>query len=123
MALENLSQKILLFAYEQAKEKEKEKERVKEYASFVKKAPSFIQNNGLLYTLAYINKKSEALANDIRLWHIDKRNILNLDKNKCASIDDFLKEILTKEDSDIRLLTLETLALLKCLRRFVKEDN
>lgn len=117
MALENIAQKTLLFAFNKASNGDKD------YSGYVKKTPSFIQNNGLLYTLAYLNKKSDKLAEHIREWHVAEHNVLNLDKAKCTSIDTFLKELLIKNDSDIRLLTLETLALLKCLRRFVKEDN
>jgi len=130
MSINFLEQKRLIFAKEQAERKDK----MESYHSLTKKVPAFIQNNGLLYTLAYLEedeikkgKKKNAeiklsVFEDIWKWHCQtERNQHKLMPE--VPKDEFLNVILQKDDSSLRAITLETLALMKCLRRFVKEDE
>lgn len=117
MTIQNLEQERLIFSQKQASRKEKNSSN---YDAMVKKVPAFIQTNGLLYTLAYLLEKDKAVFEDIKEWHTVKHNNLGF-----AITDDnaFLTATFDLSDDKVRLLTLETLSLFKCLKRFVKEEN
>lgn len=128
MAIQHLEQKRLVFALKETSKEGRDekklgkKERSKNYDSMVKKVPTYILNNGLLYTLAYLNEKDPEVLYDIWNWHcsseFNERKMM-----KEVIRNNFLNTLFNKPDSEIRIITLETLALLKCMRRFVKEDE
>ncbi|WP_027003414.1 type III-B CRISPR module-associated protein Cmr5 [Hugenholtzia roseola] len=119
MAIQNLEQKRLIFAMTNAK-------KDKPYGVMVKKVPALIQTNGLLYTLAYLKKEKPDVFETIRKWHVVEHNNFSFEKTEAKKDDNFLSKILDEKefsDSDVRLLTLETLNLLKCLKRFVSDEK
>lgn len=119
MAINNLEQKRLLYAMNEAKGKKKD------YGNMVKKVPAYIQKNGFPYTMAYLQgeKHGQPIFNTIYLWHTDKsKNAMYLVGN-VSSEDAFLKEILNADRDLLRALTLETFSLMKSLRRFAKSDE
>jgi CRISPR type III-B/RAMP module-associated protein Cmr5 len=128
MAIQNLEQQRLIFAMEQGiKNKGKGN-----YDSLVKKIPAYIQTNGFLYTLAFLDSKrdinkqgikndAELVFEDIWEWHC------NTDQNDHkmmlgVTLPKFMEELFKKSDAEVRFLTLETLSLFKCLKRFVKDE-
>ncbi len=130
MSIQNLEQKRLIFAQKQATRKEKNSTN---YDSLIKKIPAYIQTNGLLYTLAFLDSKrkvdekgvkndAELVFQDIWEWHCKtSENDHKMMPN--VTIPKFMEELFKKSDSEIRFLTLETLSLFKCLKRFVKEEK
>ena len=130
MAIQHLEQKRLVFAKKQTntstRNKKKEDEKIKKkssnYDSMVKKVPAFILNNGFLCTMAFLNEKDEEVFYDIWNWHCESEN----NQNKLLSgisKDDFLTKLFSASDEMVRALTMETLSLMKCMRRFVKDDE
>lgn len=117
MAINNLEQKRLLYAMQRAKEQRNNSD----YSGMIKKVPAFILKNGFPYTMAYLNEKGKAVYNDIVNWHSSS----DLNDRKLAEgkeKDGFLNYLLGDVEMDeLRALTLETLAIMKCFRRFVKD--
>lgn len=128
MAIQNLEQKRLIFAMKQGKANADKGN----YDSLVRKIPAYIQTNGLLYTLAFLDSKrdinkqgvkndAELVFEDIWEWHCNSsQNDHKMMQG--VTIPMFMEKLFEKSDSEIRLLTLETLALFKCLKRFVKDE-
>lgn len=119
MSIQNLEQKRLIFAMTNAK-------KDKPYGVMVKKVPALIQTNGLLYSLAYLKKEKPDVFETIRKWHVEEYNNLGFEKESTKKDESFLSEIFNEKkfsDSAIRLLTLETLNLIKCLKRFVSDEK
>lgn len=117
MAINNLEQKRLLYA----KRKADAQETKSEYASMIKKVPAYILKNGFPYTMAFLNEKGKSVFNDIVEWHCS--NELNEQRLADGKQDDFLNYLLGEnmEMDNLRALTMETLAIMKCFRRFVKD--
>lgn len=118
MAINNLEQKRLLYAMNEAKGQKKD------YGNMVKKVPAYIQKNGFPYTMAYLQgeKHGKPIFKTIYQWHTDKnKNALCLvgSANETA----FLEKILNADGDLLRALTLETFSLMKSLRRFAKSDG
>ena len=102
------------------------------YDGNAKKLPMYILNNGFLNTLAFAYSKSDwkQLYLDIEDWF--KKEPQNLIKTKLEKqINELpnnekdkalMKTILELNDSELRQVTNEVLALFSWLRRFVKED-
>ena len=90
----------------------------------VKKVPAYIQTNGLVYTLAFLEKKDEGVYDTIWKWHCNTdENTMQLPTLKGKPKKVFLETLLILSDEDIRFLTLETLALFTWLRRFVDDEK
>lgn len=115
MAINNLEQKRLLYAKRKADARGKDSE----YASMTKKVPAFILKNGFPYTMAYLNEKGKKVFDDIVEWHCSTD--LNSTPLASGKKDEFLNHIFSLETNELRALTLETLAIMKCFRRFVKD--
>jgi CRISPR type III-B/RAMP module-associated protein Cmr5 len=120
MAINNLEQKRLLYARRQANRADK---RSSNYDSMIKKVPAYIQKNGFVYTMAFLNEKDKAVFEDIWKWHCSSDlNGQQLMPN--TSQGDFLNRLLETDDMNLlRGFTLETLAIMKCFRRFVKDED
>lgn len=120
MAINNIEQKRLLYARRQANRPEK---KSKNYDGMIKKVPAYIQKNGFIYTMAFLNEKDAAVFEDIWKWNCESElNGQHLMPN--IKQKDFLNALLETEDTNLLLgVTLETLAIMKCFRRFVKEED
>ena len=115
----NIEQKRSKFAFDH-----KANSKSTNYDAMVKKVPAYIQTNGLVYTLAFLEKKDEGVFDTIWRWHCQTtENTMQLPTLKGKSKKVFLETLLTLSDEDIRLLTLETLALFTWLRRFVDDEK
>ncbi len=117
----NIEQHRSIYAYKQANRTNKSGN----YDSNVKKFPAYVQTNGLIYTFAFMlskEKEWKSVIEDIDGWFSDEpQEIL---KGKLAGKK--LSEVIfsdTLEDKDIRITTMETLALFTWLRRFVKDED
>ena len=95
------------------------------YDAMVKKLPAYIQTNGLVYTLAFLHKKDPGLYDTLWKWHCNATDNFNqLTSLASKSKEAFLRVVVNDlEDDEIRRLTMETLALLNWLKRFVTEDE
>lgn len=136
MAINYLEQKRLLYAMtatnkvgRDAKNLTK-KEKSKNYDGMIKKVPAYIQKNGFVYTMAFLNEKDQEVFYDIWRWHCDTsltHNEIPLNEQRWMSNttkDKFLKELFELKDMNkLRAITLETLAIMKCFRRFVKDED
>lgn len=125
MAIKYLEQKRLLYAMRATSKEGRgaKEEKSSNYDSMVKKVPAYIQKNGFPYTLAFLQEKDKEIFYDIWKWHCESElNEQHLMQS--TSKNDFMKKILELEDMTLlRALTLETLAIMKCFRRFVKEED
>lgn len=95
------------------------------YDAIVMKVPAYIQTNGFVYTMAFLAQKKDAKAvfEVIWEWHCNSSdNLSRLEELRSVTQDKFLEKLLTLSDEQIRLVTLETLALFTWLRRFVDDD-
>ncbi|MEM8524993.1 MAG: type III-B CRISPR module-associated protein Cmr5 [Bacteroidota bacterium] len=128
MAINNLEQQRLLYAMRatskdgRARKELSNKERSSNYDSMVKKVPAYVQKNGFVYTMAFLNEKDHEVFYDIWKWHCST----DLNTRKLAEKEkgEFLKYLLELEDASmLRALTLETLAIMKCFKRFVKDED
>lgn len=99
-------------------------ELAKNYRSYIKKLPSIIKTNGLGEAMAfyYSQKKGSAyfqIYRDIAEW-IEWQLPSIIDKYANESKDDeFIKLLVSMNSNDYRLVTIEVLALLNWMRRFV----
>ena len=105
--------------------KEKEAKRFKgSYKSAAKKLPVLIKTNGLGQTLAFVKSKRakkgkpkngyDKLYEQIGKWFNTK------DAKGFPESSDFVKQVIELESSNYRQVTIETLALLNWMRRFVE---
>jgi CRISPR/Cas system CMR-associated protein Cmr5 small subunit len=119
MAINNLEQKRLLYAMNEAKGKNKD------YGNMVKKVPTYIQKNGFPYTMAFLQgeKNGKPIFETIYKWHTNKdKNAMCL-VSSVSNENAFVEEILRANGDLLRALTLETFSLMKSLRRFAKSDG
>jgi CRISPR type III-B/RAMP module-associated protein Cmr5 len=96
------------------------------YDAMVKKVPAYIQTNGFVYTMAFLAEKDKGVLQTIYKWHCTAAEN-TMKSAKLASVtkrDDFLEKLIKDlSDEEIRLVTIETLALFTWLRRFVKDED
>lgn len=117
MAIHHLEQKRLIYA-----KKEADKNNNKEFGNMIKKVPAYIQTNGFLYTMAFLKEKDKKVFEAIQKWHSNKNeNQQAIMPN--VSHSNFLDELFKQEDTTLRVMTMETLTLMKSFRRFVKEES
>ncbi|MDX2305779.1 MAG: type III-B CRISPR module-associated protein Cmr5 [Microscillaceae bacterium] len=96
------------------------------YDAMAKKLPAYIQTNGFVYTMAFLAEKDKGVLQTIYEWHCTApENKTRLDKlTSLTSREAFLEKLIKDlSDEEIRILTIETLALFTWLRRFVKDDE
>lgn len=123
----NIDQKRAAFAYSK-----RTAGNDSNYDAMVKKVPAYIQNNGFVYTLAFLAEKKDgkSVFKVIYEWHTSAENACRLQKLQGISESQFLKTLAEMKtpngvlltDEEIRLLTMETLTLFTWLRRFVKDE-
>jgi len=103
------------------------KKRLKDYKSYVKKAPMMIKANGLAATLTFIyakkkdDKDKSGYAYKLLFDHID--SWVKCDSKKLIEIpegENVLSELLKKPSPVYRMVTIEVLAYLNWLRRFAE---
>ena len=88
----------------------------KEYKSVAKKLPVLIKTNGLGQSLAFIKKRnnsSDKLYEQIGKW------LQNEDTKQLVPKGELVEQVIRLESSVYRQVTVETLALLNWIRRFV----
>lgn len=112
----------------------------KKYKTAAKKAPVLVKTNGLGQTLAYIkskggkydHKEKKIIKNgyDIFYEQIGKWLCSDAANHSVPDGDELVKEVIQLESHEYRQVTVETLALLNWMRRFVdglmqdvEEDN
>lgn len=95
----------------------------KNYGSYAKKMPMHILNNGLANALAFAYSKSDwqQLYKDVEKW-LKEDEPQGLIKSKFVNNKSLMQVIIELNDSELRQVTNEVLALFSWLRRFVKED-
>lgn len=89
----------------------------KEYRSYVKKLPSLIQVNGLGQTLAFCFQKGKEyriIYDQLYVWLKETYPQHFMDE----SIE-FVEAVINLKSTEYRVLTMETLALLNWMRKFV----
>ena len=141
-SIRSIEQGRAKFAYDQVKdiadldpdqggldpqEAERIKDLQKKYKSGAKKLPVLIKTNGLGQTLAFIKRRdagNEKLYDMIGRW-LTCKQLIALDDNT-----DLVEVVIKESSNEYRRLTIETLALLNWVRRFVdglmdkvEEDN
>jgi|SRR5690625_4667524 len=96
------------------------------YASYIKRMPSMIQVNGLAQALAFYYSKAKGDSGDAKAYKSIYKSIgkwleetypqyfTELDNNY-----HYIKAIINVNSADYRLLTVETMALLDWMKRFV----
>lgn len=126
--LKSLEQERAKYAWECIMEiKEEEKEELeKKYKSYIKKAPTFIQNSGLGNTLAFYRSKAgsqkskspEKKAYGKIYKHINEWFKMRFEEK------DILKWIISKETSSIEIfrVTKELILLLDWMKKFVEAE-
>lgn len=98
----------------------------KEYKQYVKKTLPMIKTNGLGATLAFIKSKSDPneQAKGYAYYKLNEHLKCWLNQGSLISVnidDDLVKAIISIETSaEYRAITIEVLAFLKWLRRFVE---
>lgn len=135
--LKGIEQGRATYAYQAVNEiKEQYK---KKYKTAVKKAPVLVKTNGLGQTLAFIkskggkydDKKKEIIKNGYDIFYEQIGEWLRSDAaNQSVPDGELVKEVVKLNSHDYRQVTIETLALLNWMRRFVdglmkdvEEDN
>lgn len=106
--------------------KGKEEALSSNYDAMVKKVPAYIQTNGFVYTMAFLAEKDKGVLQTIYEWHCSStENTMKLDKlDSVTSREDFLEKLIKElSDEEIRMITVETLALFTWLRRFVDDEK
>lgn len=115
----NIEQKRAKFAFDH-----KTSTKSTNYDAMVLKVPAYVQTNGLVYTLAFLQKKDEGVFETIWKWHCQEAgNAMQLPALKGKPNTAFLSTLINLDDEGIRLVTLETLALFTWLRRFVDDEK
>ncbi len=89
----------------------------KEYRSGVKKLPVLIKTNGLGQALAFIQNRNNfpKMYQQLGAWLQDKK--------KVVKPGDLVQEVIKMESVEYRQVTVETLAMLNWMRRFVDGLN
>lgn len=92
-----------------------------EYTSGVKKLPVYIKTNGLGQSLAFIKNRSNFphIYQQLAEWLQQK------DEKRLVPEGDLVQQVIEMESPQYRQVTIETLALLNWMRRFVDgfKDN
>lgn len=92
-------------------------EKNSEYRSYIKKLPSIIQVNGLGQALAYyFSKKGEYKRIYDQIYGWLKINNKEYFPNEN---EEFVKAVINMDSKEYRVITMEVLALLNWMRRFV----
>ena len=87
-----------------------------DYKRFVKKMPMMIQTNGLGHTLAFYFSKKDAhkqVYEDLKDWCADSMPSISGD-------EELIEQIVNLDSEDYKWVTLEILAYLNWMRRFVE---
>ena len=115
----NIEQKRAKFAFDH-----KSSSKSSNYDAMVKKTGAYIQTNGLVYTLAFLEQKDKGVFETLWKWHCSENgNFMRLPELTGKAQTEFISVLLGLTDEKIRLVTLETISLLTWLRRFVKDDE
>lgn len=88
----------------------------KEYKSAAKKLPVLIKTNGLGQSLAFIKKRNngyDKLYEQVGNW------LQTEDTKQLVSTGELVEQVIQLKSPDYRQVTVETLALLNWIRRFV----
>lgn len=133
--IKSIAQARAKYAWQCAKDNQNDKE----YASLVRKIPTYIKTNGLLNTIAFLYSKSnreKKVLNNIKGWLTDptwgliNKNDLskslkneNEQKNKNDEEYLFIHYLLNSNAHDIMQYTSEVINLFTWLRRFVKSEE
>ncbi|MEZ4687224.1 MAG: type III-B CRISPR module-associated protein Cmr5 [Bacteroidia bacterium] len=86
----------------------------KEYKSFAKKLPMLIKNNGLGAALAFAEKSGKGIDTDIKNWLSQQQCPVDFNSNEKLSL-----WLSTIDSQEYRAVTMEVMAYLNWLRRFV----
>lgn len=130
--LKSLEQERAKYAWECIMEikEEKNEELEKKYKSYIKKAPTFIQNSGLGNTLAFYKSKANSKASPQKSKNSEKKayrkiyNHINEWFKMRFEEEDILKWICKKETSSIEIfrVTKELILLLDWMKKFVEAE-
>ncbi len=117
-SIRGIEQGRAAFAYDRVKEiaQNSNEKLKKKYKSAAKKLPPLIKTNGLGQALAFINKRDDGnteLYNMIGEW-LAYKQLIKLDENS-----ELVEVVIRKSSNKYRRITIETLALLNWVRRFV----
>lgn len=109
------------------KSKNEDGKEAKKYKSYVKKIPMMIKTNGLGASLAFVfskQNKPDKPKNAYRWIYEQLTQWLTLESKITESYfnktGDLVQHIISKESSEYRAITVETLALFNWLRRFAE---
>jgi CRISPR-associated protein Cmr5 len=96
-------------------------EEKKEFKSYIKKMPGFIQTNGLGQTVAFYysnnsKKPYKAILEILETWI--KENLENVEPAYKGE-QDFVEWVISLQSREYKILTMEIIALLNWMRRFV----
>ena len=103
------------YAFEAVKDINDDKLK-KEYKSAAKKLPVLIKTNGLGQSLAFIKKRNngyDKLYEQVGNW------LQTEDTKQLIPRGELVEQVIQLQSSDYRQVTVETLALLNWIRRFV----
>lgn len=129
--IKSIAQERAKYAWECAKNNQNDKE----YASLVRKIPTYVKANGLLNTIAFLYSKGnreEKVLNDIKGWltHstwglINKNELTKIQKNEKEKDENelFIYYLVNSSAHDIMQYTSEVINLFTWLRRFVKAEE
>jgi len=128
--LKSLEQERAKYAWECIMEIKEEKKLEKKYKSYIKKAPTFIQNSGLGNTLAFYKSKANSKASPQKSKNSEKKayrkiyNHINEWFKMRFEEEDILKWICKKETSSIEIfrVTKELILLLDWMKKFVEAE-
>lgn len=98
------------------------REKSKEYKAYVKRLPSIIQVNGLGQALAFYYSKDSThrqIYQDIAEWIEEDMSTLLQKFKKDNETDEFIEVLVKMSSAEYRFVTMEVLALLNWMRRFV----
>ncbi len=117
-SIRGIEQGRAAFAYDRVKEiaQNSNGDLKKKYKSGAKKLPVLIKTNGLGQALAFINKRDDGntkLYDTIGKW-LAYKQLIKLDENS-----ELVEVVIRKSSNEYRRITIETLALLNWVRRFV----
>lgn len=98
-------------AYESAKKGDDK------YKSFAEKLPMYIKTNGLAAALAFTKEKCAPIYGDIKRWlKKDDKDLVEWQHDN----QDLIDALVNMESTPYRAVTVEVMAYLAWLRRFVK---
>lgn len=125
MSITGIENSRAIFAYQAVEQfvSKHYQEQSNEYRSYIKKMPMMIKTNGLGQTLAfYYSQKDkaayEAVYDNIDLYLKKNQQRLQLSDEQCQM--ELVKMVIQLSSRDYRLLTMELMALLNWMRRFVE---